>query len=434
MATDEADAALEVLAAAKDRWARLPVARKIEYLDRLSREVLAAAEDWVAAAVRGKRIPPASPLVGEEWISGPYAVLAWIAAARDTLRAVAAGRSPLDGFEVWERPDGQAVVRVFPHGLKEQLLLHGYTVDVRMQPGVTAAALPDTVATFYKRPDPAGPRRARPRRRQHRLDPAARPPLQALRRGRGRAGEAQPDQRLPPPRLRARLRPARRRRLPALRLRRRRGRRPPLRAPRRGERPHHRQRAHARPHRLRGGRGGRGAAGARRARAVQADQLRARRRRSRPSSSRAPGGRPTSTTRRSTSPPRSSTTAATTASPRRCWCCRPAGRGATGCWTPCAGGCERPWTGRPTTAAAPSGSTPCSSATRRRRRWGPARTRGSWSATSTPPSRPPTRSPRSSSPRCWRPPPCRPPIPRTSCSGRWRSATRRCTGRSGRTC
>ena len=131
VATDEADAALEALGAAKDRWARLPVARKIEYLDRLSREVLAAAEDWVAAAVRGKRIPPASPLVGEEWISGPYAVLAWIAAARDTLRAVAAGRSPLDGFDVWERPDGRAVVRVFPHGLKEQLLLHGYTVDVR---------------------------------------------------------------------------------------------------------------------------------------------------------------------------------------------------------------------------------------------------------------------------------------------------------------
>jgi aldehyde dehydrogenase (NAD(P)+) len=155
-ASGEADAALDALAAAKDRWASLPVARKLAYLDRLGSSVLGAAEDWVAAAVRGKRIPSGSPLEGEEWISGPYAVLAWIGAVRETLRAVAAGRSPLEGFDVWERPGGQVAVRVYPHGVKEQLLLHGYTVEVRMQPEVTVAGLDETVATFYRRAAPRG--------------------------------------------------------------------------------------------------------------------------------------------------------------------------------------------------------------------------------------------------------------------------------------
>ena len=59
---DEAEAALDVLTSARHRWARLPLDRKLPYLDALRTEVLAAAEDWVAAAVRGKRIPEGSPL------------------------------------------------------------------------------------------------------------------------------------------------------------------------------------------------------------------------------------------------------------------------------------------------------------------------------------------------------------------------------------
>ncbi len=81
------DRALEELYAAKDRWAGVALTVVIGYLDRLRPRVAAAAPEWVAAAARAKGIRPGSPLEGEEWTSGPYAVLGWIAAATQTLRA-----------------------------------------------------------------------------------------------------------------------------------------------------------------------------------------------------------------------------------------------------------------------------------------------------------------------------------------------------------
>ena len=150
------DATVGELVGAKDRWARLPIATKIDYLDRLRPYILGAAEDWVAAAVKAKGISPDSQLAGEEWLSGPYGVLAWIVAVTETLRAVAAGNDPLEGFPVHERADGQTVVEVYPHDVKERLLLHGFSVEVWMEPGVGAARLRDTVATFYSRRNPEG--------------------------------------------------------------------------------------------------------------------------------------------------------------------------------------------------------------------------------------------------------------------------------------
>ena len=38
------------VSAAKDRWARLAIQKKIDYLDAIRRQVLAVAEPWVAAA------------------------------------------------------------------------------------------------------------------------------------------------------------------------------------------------------------------------------------------------------------------------------------------------------------------------------------------------------------------------------------------------
>ena len=142
--------------AAKDRWARLAIQKKIDYLDAIRRQVLAVAEPWVAAAVRAKGIRPGSSLAGEEWISGPYPVLNWIVAVHQTLRALAAGKDPLAGLPVRQRAGGQTVVQVYPYDLKERLLLHGYTVEVWMQPGVTPTGLAATVGGFYRQPDPQG--------------------------------------------------------------------------------------------------------------------------------------------------------------------------------------------------------------------------------------------------------------------------------------
>lgn len=134
------------LTATKRRWAALPVPDKVGYLQRLRELVRDVAVEWVDAAIEAKGIPAGSPLAGEEWISGPYAVLSWIAAAIETLDAVARGANPLKGFPIRQRPDGQTIVRVYPHDVKERLLLHGFSTEVWMQPGTTPASLPGEIA------------------------------------------------------------------------------------------------------------------------------------------------------------------------------------------------------------------------------------------------------------------------------------------------
>lgn len=156
LALDELDEMVAELAAAKDRWAVLPVSAKIDLMDRVRDGVLRVAEDWVAAAAKAKGLADGSRLVGEEWLSGPYALLGWLADIRVTLAAVQRGEDPLRGFDVTERADEQAVVHVFPHGVKEALLLHGTTAQVWMQPGLRAAGVSDHAAAAYRDPHPAG--------------------------------------------------------------------------------------------------------------------------------------------------------------------------------------------------------------------------------------------------------------------------------------
>ncbi|RZV46465.1 MAG: aldehyde dehydrogenase family protein [Acidimicrobiia bacterium] len=150
------DRALGDLAAKKDEWARLSVRRKLEYLQRLRKAVSANAEEWVDISLSAKRIPDRSPLAGEEWISGPYAVLLLINALTKSLEAVDSGSDVLAGTRIRTRAGGQVVVEVFPGDIYDRLLLNGYRAEVWMQEGVTPANLRDHVASFYKEQDPAG--------------------------------------------------------------------------------------------------------------------------------------------------------------------------------------------------------------------------------------------------------------------------------------
>ena len=154
MDTHQLDTAIAELAAGKDRWAALPVEERIAYLRTVHAGVAAVAGEWVTAACAAKGIPAGSPLAGEEWISGPYAVLGWLGAITETLQAVAEGKDPLAGLPARQRPDGQTVVRVMPYDATERLLLHGFSVEVWMEPGVTPATLREHAAARYRRPAP----------------------------------------------------------------------------------------------------------------------------------------------------------------------------------------------------------------------------------------------------------------------------------------
>lgn len=136
--TERLDAGLSDLTAGAQRWATLDLAGRRRLLEALSTSIAGQATEWVEVAARFKGLPADSPLVGEEWLSGPYAVLTAVTALTDTLLALEAGRSPVDGFPLGTAPGGRVTVKVLPHNIFDRLLLNGFSAEVWMQPGVTA--------------------------------------------------------------------------------------------------------------------------------------------------------------------------------------------------------------------------------------------------------------------------------------------------------
>ncbi|HXI84656.1 MAG TPA: aldehyde dehydrogenase family protein [Verrucomicrobiae bacterium] len=149
------DQLIQVLEAHADEWARLPIPQKINLLAAVRHNLDQAASQWVEVAVAAKGIDPSSPWVGEEWVTGPWALAMNINALLKTLIALAASHPPTLP-QVTSRKDGRVVARVFPDNLFERLLLSDVTAEVWMQPGVTVETLPDHMASFYKRPMPSG--------------------------------------------------------------------------------------------------------------------------------------------------------------------------------------------------------------------------------------------------------------------------------------
>ncbi|RIJ71089.1 aldehyde dehydrogenase family protein [Nakamurella silvestris] len=150
------DAAVVHLAARARTWARLPVREKIAHLDRIHTRIGEQAAEWVRSAAAAKGLAPRTALVGEEWLSGPYAALTWVEAVRETLLALVSGKDPLDGFRVTDGPESRTVVRVFPHTVADHLLLNGFSADVWLPPEVDRQNLREEVGAFYRTPEPPG--------------------------------------------------------------------------------------------------------------------------------------------------------------------------------------------------------------------------------------------------------------------------------------
>ena len=139
------------LTAGAERWAVTSLEDRAALLTRVHRTVADAAEEWVRAAVRLKGLEPGSPLVGEEWLSGPYAVLTGLARLVRTLETLAEGRSPLRDLAFHDAPGGRRAVDVLPLDATEALLLSGFRAEVWFPPGVTdqRAMLTAGLGAFY---------------------------------------------------------------------------------------------------------------------------------------------------------------------------------------------------------------------------------------------------------------------------------------------
>ena len=152
--SDEIDRSLSDLHEGAKRWLTLTASAKADLLERVRESTYAQAPSWAAEAARAKGVA-GTPLAGEEWVSGPWALLyalnRYIASMREIARE---GVPHLAERQIRVRPDGQTVVDVFPGGPYDRLLLNGVRGEVWMQPGVTPATLRETMAVWYKEPNP----------------------------------------------------------------------------------------------------------------------------------------------------------------------------------------------------------------------------------------------------------------------------------------
>lgn len=149
----ECDAALAVLDANKEAWVATTVEERIRLIEEIKDCLMTVSKDWSEKAAFKKGIDANSPLAGEEWISGPQAMMAYCNSMILTLRDVK-GRRHLKSVPLRKLPNGQLAARVFPQTIWDKLLLSGVTADVWMQPGVTPQNLHDGVASQYNREQP----------------------------------------------------------------------------------------------------------------------------------------------------------------------------------------------------------------------------------------------------------------------------------------
>ena len=147
----EYDAALDALNAAKDTWAKTSIADRISLLDQVKDNLMTVATAWAQTATRLKQIPERSPLSGEEWTSGPYAMMLACNALISTLRQME-NKTFLKHLSKRQLTTGQLAVNVMPYSIWDHLLLSGVKAEVWMKKSVSVANLHDHTAIAYDIP------------------------------------------------------------------------------------------------------------------------------------------------------------------------------------------------------------------------------------------------------------------------------------------
>ncbi|WP_312677446.1 aldehyde dehydrogenase family protein [Microbacterium sp.] len=150
------DAAITDLQTGARAWSLLSLRQRRTLMRRLRVSTAAVAAEWADTAATSKGLAPGHPLRGEEWLSGPYAALVALDAYADTLGALAAGRSPIEKARFTTAPGGRTVVHTSPLTATDSLLLSGYSTEVWLQPGVSAAAAQRSAGLSQREPAASG--------------------------------------------------------------------------------------------------------------------------------------------------------------------------------------------------------------------------------------------------------------------------------------
>jgi aldehyde dehydrogenase (NAD(P)+) len=143
------DDAVDVLQQNKTRWAGMSTRERLPYLEDIRERIQRVSTDWVSAAVNAKGTAHAPALAGEEWMSGPWAMLRCVKQLIETLDSMAAGKTIATGLPIRVSTSGQTVVQVFPRTLFDKVLINGVRAEVWMKPGITPDTLANHVASAY---------------------------------------------------------------------------------------------------------------------------------------------------------------------------------------------------------------------------------------------------------------------------------------------
>lgn len=152
----DVDTALADLADGERTWATTGLAARAAVLDRVRDLVRDHAAAWVDAACTVKGLDRSSPLVGEEWLSGPYSVITAATTLASTVRALDAGRSPLADARFGRAPGDRTTIRVLPMSIFDSLLLSGFSAEIWLEPGVSVAEARQAAGLAQRTPTVTG--------------------------------------------------------------------------------------------------------------------------------------------------------------------------------------------------------------------------------------------------------------------------------------
>jgi hypothetical protein len=131
----DCDQILSQLAAQRQTWLQVSIPERIHILQCCLLGVEAVAAEWVETACTEKGNATDDVLAGEEWLSGPAAVIKFL---QQLIQALKAGGQPQPvrwrQIEV-EGGQSQHIAEVFPRGLVETLFWQGFRAEVWLEPG-----------------------------------------------------------------------------------------------------------------------------------------------------------------------------------------------------------------------------------------------------------------------------------------------------------
>lgn len=136
--TDRLNHAISALGAGIHSWTGMSLSQRARLLELTQQSIAFNVNRWTRTASDIKGLNSNSQLVGEEWMSGPYATLSGFSTVAKTLRLLAEGRSPVDELKTAKTIGGRLTWKVLPTSLLETVLFHGFSAQVWTLPGVPA--------------------------------------------------------------------------------------------------------------------------------------------------------------------------------------------------------------------------------------------------------------------------------------------------------